>query len=73
MTTVYSPAALLIIALSVLLVLVILLTVISFCVYVATGRLTLKWETIPGTVYRIPRSPDAISSPTPPGYLRHWP
>ena len=38
MTTVYSPAALLIIALSVLLVLVILLTVISFCVYVATGR-----------------------------------
>lgn len=38
MTTVYSPAALLIIALSVLLVLVILLTVASFCVYVATGR-----------------------------------
>lgn len=37
-TTVYSPAALLIIALSVLLVLVILLTVASFCVYVATGR-----------------------------------
>ena len=38
MTTVYSPAALLIIALSVLLVLVILLTIVSFCVYVATGR-----------------------------------
>ncbi len=42
MTTVYSPAALLIITLSVLLVLVILLTLASFCYYVATGRPLLR-------------------------------
>ncbi len=42
MTTVYSPAAILIITLSVLLVLVILLTLASFCYYVATGRPLLR-------------------------------
>lgn len=42
MTTVYSPAAILIITLSVLLILVILLTLASFCYYVATGRPLLR-------------------------------